>query len=340
MNTSPEIQQALASRDYPRLVDLLGSEPAETLGPLGRTLRFARNMLALRERDPDLAEEVERAPTTRRVRIIVAPDHCETLSLGAAAENPLCPGGSPTAVIEQTEQRLRELRDPSRSLALAGVGDGHALTRLAEERPDTLGRERTVYLIEPDPEMLRSAMMLHDWHGAHGPIASRRFLLFVGAEWHERLERTLTPDARLPPPREAVRLCADPTPVRDALRAASEAIGVEIKARRRRLAGTYAPRTPANIAERLGSPDARVMLLTTRYSTVLQHSTRFLAEGFERVGCATHVVSEDKPWEQHLIASLLGETERFTPDLIVQIDHHRHETPGVFPDQIPFVCIV
>lgn len=336
----PDVRAALERRDYAELARLLSGRPPESLGPLARTLRFARNMLALQRRDPELADEIENAPTTGAVRIITANDGRETLALSGHPENPLCPGGSPSAVVEQTEQRLAEIPDPSRSIALAGVGCGAALTRLADEKPDIVGRERVVYVVEPNTEIFRSAMMLHDWSAGEGPLARGRFVLCVGSAWKERLASTLTPDSRLPPPEKAIRLCPDPTATRDEMRRVAAAIGDTIRARRASLASVYAPRTPADIAARLRRPGVRVMLLTTRYSTVLQHSTRHFAEGFDRAGAETRIVIEQHPWEQHLIASLLGEVERFTPDLVIQIDHHRHETPDVIPPQVPFVCII
>lgn len=330
------IQQALGARDYPRVVELLAPDPA---GPLARTLRFARNMIALRARDPGLALEVEQAPPTARVRIVTAPDGRDSLAPGGGGDNPLCPGGSPGAVVAHTERHLAENPDPSRSLALAGVGDGWALSRLAGEPADPLGRRRAVLVIEPDVEVFRAAMMLHEWHA--GPLVEGRFILCVGRAWRERLLGALGPDTRVPPPGQAIRQCADPAPIRDALREAVGVLSAAVEQRRRELARVYAPITPGVIADRLREPaGARVMLLTTRYSTVLQHSTRDFAEGFARLGCEVRVVIEDQPWEQHLIASLLGEALDFRPDLVLQIDHHRHETPGVIPTQVPFVCII
>ncbi len=336
----PDVRAALDRKDYAALVRLLGDRPADSLGPLVRTLRFARNMLALKRRDPELADEIENTPTTGAVRIINAPDGRETLALAGHPPDTLCPGGSPRAVIEEIEQRLAEIADPSRSIALAGVGCGAALTRLAEEKPDLVARERVVYVVEPNAEIFRSAMMLHDWSAAHGPLTRGRFVLCVGSSWRRRIAEALTADSCLPPPEKAIRLCADPAPVRDEMRQAIEAVRAATHDRKMTLAAHYAPRANHEIAERLRLPSPRVMLLTTRYSTVLQHSTRHFAEGFERAGADTHIVIEKNPWEQHLIASLLGEVERFSPDLIVTIDHHRHETPDIFPAQIPFVCII
>jgi hypothetical protein len=330
------IERALAERDYPRLIDLLGPEPA---GPLARTLRFARNMLALKARDPELAAELETLPATGRVRLVTAPDQRESLALAGHADNPLCPGGSPSAVIEQTTRQLAEIPDPSRSVALAGVGDGWALTLLATERPDIVGRQRVVFVVEPDAEVFRSAMLLHDWH--EGPLASGRFMLCVGAGWRERLLSVLTPDSRLPPPQRIVRLSRGIDPIRAAIEEALSRITLEIQQRKDALASFYADQSRARLADRIAhAAGTRVHLLTTRHSSVLHHSTRDLEEGFRRLGCSTRLSIEAEPWEHQTNAALLGELLDFRPDLVIQIDHHRHETPGIIPDQVPFVCII
>jgi hypothetical protein len=335
------IEAALARRDYPALLDAI--DATQTDAALARTRRFAANMLALRDRDPALAAEVESAPTTGRVRLVTTPDGADSLALAdqAGVDNPLCPGGTRHAALEHAAAELRRRPDAAQSIALAGVGDGAVLTRFAAEPPDMLGRQRVVYVIEPDAEVFRSAMLLCDWSGDAGPLRSGRFRLAVGADWAQRVAEDIAPDSRLPPPRSAVRLCRDPRPIAAALQQAADAVRTEITERRRRLDEAYRGVTPAQIAARLRAVEgARVLLLTTRYSTVLQHSTRDFARAAEALGAHSRVVIEDEPWQQHMIASLLGEVLGFRPDLVLQIDHHRHETPGVFPDIVPFVCVI
>lgn len=340
MDTSPEIQQALAIRDYRRLVELLGSEPAETLGPLGRTLRFARNMLALHERDTALATVIENTPTTGRVRIGPARDGSETLMRVGSPTNPLCPAGTPKGEVDRATRLLAELDDRSVSVLVSGVGDGYALGVLAAERADSLGAERPVFVVEPDAEFFRSVLLLHDWSGSGSPLLLERIFLVIGDDWADRLAALLEPDAQLLPPKATLASGPQHAGVVDALSRITETLAAETERRKTRIFRHNLGVCPDDTAGRLTRPGARVLLFTTRFSTVLQHSTRHLAEGFRRTGCETEIVIERDPWRQQTIPSILGVVERFRPDLVVQINHHRHENPGLLPDTVPFVCVV
>jgi len=118
-------------------------------------------------------------------------------------------------------------------------------------------------------------------------------------------------------------------------------VRTEVAARRQRLMQTYSAVRSPDLARRLRAIEgARVLLLTTRYSTVLQHSTRDYARAIERLGGVARVVIEREPWRQHMIPALLGEVEGFAPDLVIQIDHHRFENPETFPTPVPFVCVI
>ena len=66
MSTRTDIESALAARDYAALVERIA--PDEPDAALVRTRRFAANMLALCERDPALAAELDATPSTGRVR--------------------------------------------------------------------------------------------------------------------------------------------------------------------------------------------------------------------------------------------------------------------------------
>jgi hypothetical protein len=102
----------------------------------------------------------------------------------------------------------------------------------------------------------------------------------------------------------------------------------------------YASRTAADHAKALageaGRP-ARVMLLTTRFSTVLQYSTRDAEDAFRRLGCQTMLLIEPSPHQGVSRSTMRRALAEFKPDLVFQIDHHRFEHADTFPDGLPFV---
>ncbi|MBU4263813.1 MAG: glycosyltransferase [Proteobacteria bacterium] len=82
----------------------------------------------------------------------------------------------------------------------------------------------------------------------------------------------------------------------------------------------------------------RILFLSTRFSTYIQHSIRDLAWGFEKIGCATVILKENH-WEgvdlrqdyiQNTIAS-------FLPDMVFTIDHLRYEFDFYVQEALPFV---
>ena len=48
-----------------------------------------------------------------------------------------------------------------------------------------------VLLFEPDVEILRACLMIHDFTGKQGPIAQERFYWFVGPHWQQPFSATV-----------------------------------------------------------------------------------------------------------------------------------------------------
>ncbi|MBI5558949.1 MAG: glycosyltransferase family 1 protein [Deltaproteobacteria bacterium] len=82
----------------------------------------------------------------------------------------------------------------------------------------------------------------------------------------------------------------------------------------------------------------RILLLSTRFSTYIQHSIRDLAWGFEKIGCETVIVKEND-WEgvdlrqDHIQKTIAA----FLPDMIFIIDHLRYEFDFYVHERLPFV---
>jgi hypothetical protein len=79
------------------------------------------------------------------------------------------------------------------------------------------------------------------------------------------------------------------------------------------------------------------MLLTSRFTTVLQHATRDAEEGFARLGFDTLMLIESEESEQLTTRAVRAAICSFRPDLVFQIDHQRAEWGDLFPRTLPFV---
>jgi hypothetical protein len=83
-------------------------------------------------------------------------------------------------------------------------------------------------------------------------------------------------------------------------------------------------------------PALRIVGLTSRFSTVMQHAMRDLASAFHRRGCAFEVIKQ--PADHIGSVDVVGEIHRVRPDLVVVINHLRTELRNAIPSCLPYVC--
>ncbi|MFZ5774269.1 MAG: glycosyltransferase family protein [Thermodesulfobacteriota bacterium] len=127
--------------------------------------------------------------------------------------------------------------------------------------------------------------------------------------------------------------------VRELIRETGDRFALEEKKNGKLLRAHYVSRAfPLDVAN--PQRPLRVMLITSRFTTFLQYSTRDIARGFEEIGWEAMVVQEDR-WDGTGIrlGALQAALTSFLPDLVFCIDHFRHEFPGI-PASVPFVTWV
>ncbi len=306
---------------------------------------LARNLSALREHRPGPYRVLT---TLHSPATICQPARSSGGQLTIAQTGPsgqpvlLSPGSDPIAAAARISESLTDVFASGRCLALCGVGDGYVVSQLASKPPDLpLGRAQCVHIVEPHPEVLLAAMMIHDWCGPTGPIQDRRFQWWVGEKWPEELHAALEHDSYLPCPERPVFLSIAHAEIDVQIREIITAVLASEDRLARRIERRYANVSAEQLAALFGPKPPRtprVLFLTTRFSTVLQHSTRDLAAAFEQSGWATRVPIEPSAHHAYLRRNLLRHLADFQPDLVVQIDHLRHEHRDLFPPQVPFVC--
>jgi len=268
-------------------------------------------------------------------------------TIGAASDGrwvPLSRGGDPVLAAVQTLGEIRSAWQSGSPLALCGLGDGYVLSALAHHSPVLpLGRHQAVFVIEPDPQLLLAVLLLHDLSGPSGPIQQGRFGWFVGPDWPTRFENELLADLFLPFPESHV--------CQSTQYAQMEAVFQQTLAKLLE-ADRQAAQQTAAFYDSSGMDSAalsqlfsdrpprrpRVLLITSRFTTVLQYSTADAAEALAKLGWETRTVIEPSPHHalrKHAMRWALAE---FQPDLVLLIDHLRHEYEDVFPPRLPFVC--
>ncbi len=198
-----------------------------------------------------------------------------------------------------------------------------------------------VFVFEPDPQVALHAMMIHDYWGPGGPIEQGRFRWFVGTGWDRDFEALTTSDPLLGIPAMAVGLGLQSGAMQDWLRALSEKVVRRDDAYREEIARYYASIDPAEQSALFGDNPPRrprVLLLTTRFSTVLQYSTRDAAEAFEQIGWDARTLIEPTPIHRLYKTAMRAAFAEHKPDLVFQIDHLRYEHGDLFDACVPFAC--
>ena len=226
-----------------------------------------------------------------------------------------------------------------------GVGMGWLLPRLhAATQRTYLAYSPAIFVVEPNLRALAVALRLHDWTEV---LADERVYVFGGPHGWEQWRELMGRDNMLATPPAAMTLMAWPgsPPGR------GEQVRQEVAGERERkekevievVTSTYGPRDLAwwsrRYAAGAGDP-LRVLVVTSRFTTFLQHSARDLQAAFERAGWRTRLLIEP---HDHALLSRKTYMEAFAeyrPDLAIIIDHHRQEYADRFPRNVPYVCWV
>lgn len=309
-------------------------------------LRLARNMLALQAHRPAVYQRVLAAPASQRCSLVQVAGQL-TIQRHQPDGRRIClsPGGDPRQGLIKMWEVLRPLLDEARPIALCGLADGYALEALGRQekpaRPIAPGLWPCVFLVEPDPEILTHGLMLHDLSGPQGAILQKRFIWCIGPDWRQQMLQALQDDPFLPYPQQVVDLHCGSPELTEGVQAVIEEMNRHEAQQGREVAAAYAKLTAAELLDVLGpapSRPPRALLLTSRYTTVLQYSTRDMADALEKLGWQTSVCIEPASHHQIPNRAVRSRLLEFRPDVVMTIDHLRTERPNVIPPQLPFVC--
>ena len=305
---------------------------------------IAANLAALQQHRPQVYAVLCAAAPSDRFRVGLSRTQRLTVFWQVDDARTVClsPEEDPRTAVSRTLDQLREAFKHGSPILLAGIGDGYLAAAIVDRSPRLMfDRQQVIYICEPDPALVMACLMIHDYTAADGPILHPRFRWHIGPDWLISLRNELFEDFTWPFPHTSIRQGPSGTAV------ATEATGLltDIAAMERKLqaenAAYYSALTAAELAAVMGpNPPRRprALILTTRYSTVLQFSARDAAEGFARNGWDARVSIETSDCQILSRLTLRKQVADFKPDVIFQINHLRHEHGDVFPPNLPFVC--
>lgn len=323
----------------------------EDLSPQDQLRRnLALNMTDLRQHRPEIFRLVESSPTDKRFVLDVTPAgrlsvaYVPPVAPGAAPlpAKRLCEGNDPLAHMAAVMQALKAEREGGHPLILLGSGDGYVLMNLARHPPElAMGRQQCIHYMEPNVGNLVACMMIHDMSGDRGPIRQARFQWWVGEDCTEQFRNALVEtDPALPfPVANVAMLPSGPTLAKRLDAILQDLLATDLRRQQRLEARDRVARLDRLIDATSDRPSRkpRVLVLTTRQSTVLQFSAADTAEAFGRLGWDAKLVIEPTAYHTLTLPLIRDTLLKHDPDLVLQIDHFRAEHGHLFSPNVPFV---
>lgn len=225
------------------------------------------------------------------------------------------------------------------AVALLAIGDGSSLDALARNAPDLPNRrEQPLYVIEPDAARLWPAFAQLDLASA---IAQPRIGWYVGPRWADDLLADLSRDRTMPFPAAHVFGDERGPVIGPDLESVLHAIASFDVRNRQLVADHYDQLERADVVRTIAGQSMRrprVLLLTSRFTTVLQHSARDAQDAFAQLGWETKLLIEPHPWHRASRPGVMAAIASFKPDLVFQLDHLRREIGEGMPMSIPWVA--
>ncbi len=303
--------------------------------------QFQANVNALAPRYPDLARTLLKLPATMKVLSTATGQVRLAECIDGTVREIADP--APPASARQIVAKVYPTGHCTFPLVVAGLGYGwiwQQLYTLPIASPALPGHRPPLYFMANNLEHLHTVLHLHDWRSM---LADERVRLFAGADAYAQLEWSLTTDLRFPWPKLAVTVepaCWPAGQSLDGLVQTLFAQGGKRLSEFRESFSNPAGSIASAISSKLehGKP-LRILGITSRYTTFLQHSMRDWLDAFTRMGHATKLLIEDA---DHQVLNNIEHAHvcaEFRPDLIVLIDHYRAEF-NAFPDDVPCVMWV
>jgi hypothetical protein len=302
--------------------------------------RFQANLTALRTRDPRLAERLGNLRVATPF-FISAQGNQVFLGRQGPAGIEIVPNSIPPDQARTMSATLCPKGQVSWPVLISGLAYGWLWDRLAKLpcQVDTApGHRPPIYFLAGDIERLWAVLHVMDWAAF---LADSRFLIFVGEDAVAQLQVALIENPALALPRVCITIeqklwTEDFDTFLVSVAAGRSASLADLAAR---LDSVYSVTSPEEWAAKFQTGRLRVLGITSRYTSFLQHSMRDWLAAFDRLGHETHLVIEPADYlVRGVIANLQGVLD-FKPDLILLIDHSRPEFEGM-PQSVPCVMWV
>jgi len=285
---------------------------------------YRQNIAALRQVDPELAEEVQRSPW---------PDGYQLLEFWSGLHLYYTENKTLLTLGEGIQEKLEEHLSKRGPITFSGVGTGQELRYCLDKQIDILyGMTRTHYLFEPDVQQIKLFLHLFDMSRF---LQAQELILFSGIGMARRRDEIF-----------GTRRYPNLNLVIGSAEQLQEHIQViknfmDDRATIDRVQGYYAGAAfrerLANIAQ--GEIQPRILIATCRWTTFLKHCAADFTKAFEQAGCETRYLVEENDVQTLSPALHWSELDQFTPDVLFSVSHARPSAPYL-PRELPHIAYI
>ncbi|MBI1369167.1 MAG: hypothetical protein GC162_11010 [Planctomycetes bacterium] len=305
---------------------------------------FARNMGAMAEYRPALCERLAGATPEARFQIAATPSGRPTILYTPPVGPPtiLSPDNDPLGAVETSLRKLATAFEKGQTIGVYGFGDGYLVAALALKAPQlTLTQQQAVHIIAAEAQHVRLALSMHDYTGPDGPIAQQRFHWWVGEDWAEQMRDAMLTEPQIPFPQMCITHGKQGDLIETQLVKVGEAISAPALAVQSQLDEYYRDLDAGELAAAFSEHPLRTpraLIITSRFTTVLQYAARDTVAALQSLGWSAHLLIEKRDDYQITGSAVQRAVSDLKPDMVFVIDHLRVEYPKVFPANLPWVC--
>jgi len=301
--------------------------------------RFSANLDSLATRYPELAEGL-RNHSPGDPHFVLAGNNGITFGVQAAGRVKPLPTVLPAAAAMDMSRQCFPKGECDRGIVVVGEDQGwlwNCLYQLPCATPQAPGHRSPLFFLMRGVDRLWLMLHVMDWAPL---LADPRVRLFVGENCFSEFRASLLA-AACPLPMLSVQVDPSIWPTDLTISQLAESVISEKNLRwpvlMQELQDHGNRYTPQYIARRFASGEPlKVMGITSRFTTFLQHSMRDWLTAFARLGHRTELLMESADYERTTAMFIAEACARFEPDLILMIDHYRGEIEGV-PPNVPMV---
>lgn len=241
------------------------------------------------------------------------------------------------------DNAARLIRENTCCYGLIGLGAGDELMEVFAATANPIAEmaefEVAIYLLEADPLFWLLNLLLHDWQAL---LAAKRLQIYHQADCWSQLDNQFQRfEAPLPDMLFSLNPRSDAVALRlfELIEQSKQSRAARHRENLQEIADYYAAINHEQWRQKFRPEhygELRVMGFISRFSSFLKYCMRDWLDGFERLGVKTLSCIEEENYYLSTVEQLIDEINRFKPDLILTIDHFRHEYPGI-PENVPFV---